>query len=43
MEKAFSEEAKDLEHQLHYQVIPIKKLVSVQLGCALLLCSRANQ
>jgi hypothetical protein len=42
MEKAFSEEAKDLEHQLDYQVIPIKKLVSVQLGCALLLCSRAN-
>jgi hypothetical protein len=42
MEKAFKEEADELEHQMYYHVIPIKKLVSVQLGCALLLCSRAK-
>ncbi len=35
----FENDASELEKALNYEVIPIKKLVSVQLGCALLLAS----
>lgn len=38
----FNKEAAELEAALNYQVIPIRKLVSVQLGCALLLACRAS-
>jgi hypothetical protein len=38
----FEKEAAALENSLDYDVIPIRKLVSVQLGCALLLADRAG-
>ncbi len=39
VEAVFEKDAAELESALKYEVVPIKKLVSVQLGCALLLAS----
>ena len=43
MNVLFTQEASELEKILDYQVIPIKKLVGVQLGCALLLASAVHK
>ena len=38
----FEKEAEYLENEMNYDVIPIRKLVSVQLGCALMVSAFAG-
>ena len=43
VEAAFNERAEEVEDLIHYQVIPIKKLVSIQLECGLLLMKELQE
>lgn len=43
LEAYFDQEAQELEDALEYEVIPIRKLVGVQLGCALMLAAQAGE